>query len=139
MQVPGSDNAGPGRDILGLELMSEGIETLWEPKKANGIMFGSSFILSEIFISEWTLSFSKKFRYIFLITLPLLLDHRPALFQIFAAPVTFISDFIIIMGKSKLFVKLNLSDKLGSSSLNQFQMRTKEASRNQNLTGIFCD
>ena len=56
MQVPGSDNAGPGRDILGLELMSEGIETLLEPKKANGIMFGSSFILSEIFISEWTLS-----------------------------------------------------------------------------------
>ena len=56
MQVPGSDNAGPGRDILGLELMSEGIETLLEKKKANGIMFGSSFILSEIFISEWTLS-----------------------------------------------------------------------------------
>ena len=56
MQVPGSDNAGPGRDILGLELMSEGIETLLEPKKANGIMFGSSFILSEIFVSEWTLS-----------------------------------------------------------------------------------
>ena len=55
MQVPGSDNAGPGRDILGLELMSEGIETLLEPKKANGIMLGSSFILSEIFISEWTL------------------------------------------------------------------------------------
>ena len=49
MQVPGRDNAGPGRDILGLELMSE-------KKKANGIMFGSSFILSEIFISEWTLS-----------------------------------------------------------------------------------
>ena len=58
MQVPGSDNAGPGRDILGLELMSEGIETLLEPKKANGIMFGSNFILSEIFISEWTLSLS---------------------------------------------------------------------------------
>ena len=58
MQVPGSDNAGPGRDILGLELMSEGIETLLEKKKANGIMFGSSFILSEIFISEWTLSLS---------------------------------------------------------------------------------
>ena len=56
MQVPGSDNAGPGRDILGLELMSEGIETLLEPKKANGIMFGCNFILSEIFISKWTLS-----------------------------------------------------------------------------------
>ena len=49
MQVPGSD-------ILGLELMSEGIETLLKKKKANGIMFGSNFILSEIFISEWTLS-----------------------------------------------------------------------------------
>ena len=36
--------------------MSEGIETLLEKKKANGIMFGSNFILSEIFISEWTLS-----------------------------------------------------------------------------------
>ena len=56
MQVPGSDNAGPGSDILGLELMSEGIETLLEKKKANGIMFGSNFILSEILISEWTLS-----------------------------------------------------------------------------------
>ena len=56
MQVPGSDNAGPGRDILGLELMSEGIETLLKKKKANGIIFGSYFILSDIFISEWTLS-----------------------------------------------------------------------------------
>ena len=56
MQVPGSDNAGPGSDIFGPELMSEGIETLLEKKKANGIMLGSSFILSEIFISEWTLS-----------------------------------------------------------------------------------
>ena len=28
MQVPGSGNAGPGSDILGLKLMSEGIETL---------------------------------------------------------------------------------------------------------------
>ena len=54
MQVPGSDNAGPGSDILGLELMSEGIETLLEKKEANGIMFGSDLILSEIFISEWT-------------------------------------------------------------------------------------
>ena len=56
MQVPGSDNAGPGSDFLGLELMSEVIETLLEKKQANGIMFGSNFILSEIFISEWTLS-----------------------------------------------------------------------------------
>ena len=38
MQVPGSENAGPGSDILGPELMSEGIETLLEKKKANGIM-----------------------------------------------------------------------------------------------------
>ena len=58
MQVPGSDNAGPGRDILGLELMSEGIETLLEKKKANGIILMSNFNLSEIFISEWTLSLS---------------------------------------------------------------------------------
>ena len=56
MQVPGSDNAGPGSDILGLELMSEGIETILEKKKANGIIFGSNFILSEIFISGWALS-----------------------------------------------------------------------------------
>ena len=56
MQVPLSDNAGPGGDILGLELMSEEIETLLQKKKANGIIFGSNFILSEIFISEWTLS-----------------------------------------------------------------------------------
>ena len=59
MQVPGSDNAGAGSDILELEWMSEGIEILLEKKKANGIMFGSSFILSEIFISEWTLSLSR--------------------------------------------------------------------------------
>ena len=52
MQVPGNDNAVPGSDILGLELMLEGIETLLEKKKANGIMFESYFILSEIFISE---------------------------------------------------------------------------------------
>ena len=47
MQVPGNDNAVPGSDILGLELMSVGIETLLEKKKANGIMFVSNFILSE--------------------------------------------------------------------------------------------
>ena len=45
MQVPGSDNAGSGSNILGLELMLEGIETLLEKNKANGIMFGSIFIL----------------------------------------------------------------------------------------------
>ena len=40
MQVPGSDNAGPGSDILGLELMSEGIETLLERKKSKGHNIG---------------------------------------------------------------------------------------------------
>ena len=38
MQVPGRDNAGPGSGILGLELMSEGIETLLEKKKASGMV-----------------------------------------------------------------------------------------------------
>ena len=56
MQVPGSDNAGPGSDILWLELMSEGKETLIEKKKANGTILGSNFVLSKIFVSEWTLS-----------------------------------------------------------------------------------
>ena len=42
----------PGSGILGLDLMLDGIETFLEKKKANGIMFGSNFILSEIFISE---------------------------------------------------------------------------------------
>ena len=56
MQVPGSDNADPGSDILWPELMSEGKETLLEKKKANGIILGCNLILSEIFISEWTLS-----------------------------------------------------------------------------------
>ena len=44
MHVPGSYNAGPGSDILGLELMSEGKETLLEKKKANGIMLRYNFI-----------------------------------------------------------------------------------------------
>ena len=39
-----------------MELMLEGMETLLEKKKANGKMFGSNLIWSEIFISEWTLS-----------------------------------------------------------------------------------
>ena len=57
MQVPGSENAGPESDILGPELMSEGIETLLLKKnKANGIMLEANFILLEIFISQWTLS-----------------------------------------------------------------------------------
>ena len=56
MQVPGSDNAGPGRDILGPELMSEGIETFLEKKKANGIMLGSNYILSKNLTSKCTLS-----------------------------------------------------------------------------------
>ena len=45
MQVPGSDNAGPGSDILGLELMLEVKETLLKKKKANCIMLRSNFIL----------------------------------------------------------------------------------------------
>ena len=57
MQVPGSDNAGPGSDILWPELMSEGKETLLEKKKANDTKMGSNFILSIIFVSECTLSF----------------------------------------------------------------------------------
>ena len=49
MQVPGSDNAGPGSDSLGLELRSEGKETFLDKKKASGIMLGCKLILSEIF------------------------------------------------------------------------------------------
>ena len=56
MQVPGSDNAGPGSDILGPEFMSEGKETLLEKMKANVTIFKLKFILSQIFIFEWTLS-----------------------------------------------------------------------------------
>ena len=37
MQVPGSDNAGPGSDILGPELMSEGKETLLEKMTATAV------------------------------------------------------------------------------------------------------
>ena len=56
MWVPGSDNTGPGCDILWLELMSEGKETLLEKKKTNNTMLGSNFILCMILVSEWTLS-----------------------------------------------------------------------------------
>ena len=56
MQVTGRDNAGPGSDILGPELMSEGKETVLEKMKANGTIFELNFILSQIFIFEWTLS-----------------------------------------------------------------------------------
>ena len=56
MQVPGGDNAGPGHDILRPEWMLE--ETLLEKTKANGKIFELNFILSQIFISEWTLSLS---------------------------------------------------------------------------------
>ena len=42
--------------IMKTKLVQEGIEICLEKKKANGIMFGCNFILSEIFISEWTLS-----------------------------------------------------------------------------------
>ena len=59
MQVPGGDNAGPGSDILWPELMSGGKETLLKKMEANGTMFECSFIFSENFISEWTLSLSK--------------------------------------------------------------------------------
>ena len=58
MQVPGGDNAGPGSDILWPELMSGGKETLLKKMEANGTMFECSFIFSENFISEWTLSLS---------------------------------------------------------------------------------
>ena len=46
----------PGGDILWLELMSGGKETLLKKMEANGTMFECSFIFSENFISEWTLS-----------------------------------------------------------------------------------
>ena len=36
--------------------MSEGKETLLENMKTNGTLFEFNFILSEIFVSEWTLS-----------------------------------------------------------------------------------
>ena len=51
MQVPGGDNAGPGSDILWLELMLEGKEPLLGKKKVNGTMLGSNFTLSIIFVS----------------------------------------------------------------------------------------
>ena len=56
MQVPGSDNADPGSDILWPELMPDGKETLLEKKKVNGTMLRYNFILSIIFVSECTLS-----------------------------------------------------------------------------------
>jgi len=56
MQALGSDNAGPGSNILWPELMSAGKEMLLEQKKINGTMLGSNFILSIIFVSECTLS-----------------------------------------------------------------------------------
>ena len=61
MQVPGSDNAGPGSDILWPELMSEGKKTLLEKKKANGTILWSNFILSMIIVSECTLYFKGHF------------------------------------------------------------------------------
>ena len=59
MQVPGSDNAGPGSDILWPELMSKGKETLLKKKKGNSTRLGSNFILSIIFVSECTLSLTE--------------------------------------------------------------------------------
>ena len=56
MQVPGSDNTGPGSEILWPKLMSEEKETLLDKKKVNDTMWGSNFILSEMFISECILS-----------------------------------------------------------------------------------
>ena len=44
MQVPGSENTGPGSEILGPKLMLERKETLLKKKKSNGIMLGSNFI-----------------------------------------------------------------------------------------------
>ena len=58
MQVPESDKSGPGSDILWPELMSEGKEALLEKKKANVTILRSNFILSILFVSEWTLSLS---------------------------------------------------------------------------------
>ena len=45
IQFHGSDNAGPQSEILGPEMMSEGIETLLEKTKANCIMLACNFIL----------------------------------------------------------------------------------------------
>ena len=56
MQVPGSDNAGTGSDILWSKFILEGKETLLVKKKANGTILGSTFILSKIFVSECTLT-----------------------------------------------------------------------------------
>ena len=50
MQVPGSDNAGPGSDIFWLLLRSEGRETFLEKMKAKGTIFELNFIWSQIFI-----------------------------------------------------------------------------------------
>ena len=61
MQVPGGDNAGPVSGILWTKLMSEEKETLLEKMKANGTIFELNFILSQIFISEWTLFLSLYF------------------------------------------------------------------------------
>ena len=58
MQIPGSDNAGHGSYILGLELMSGGKETLLEKIKANSTIFDLNLILSQILISEGALSLS---------------------------------------------------------------------------------
>ena len=57
MQVPGGDNAeGLLSDFFWPELMSEEKERLLEKMKAKGTIFELNLILSEIFISEWTLS-----------------------------------------------------------------------------------
>ena len=90
IQVRGGENAGlrrwlcrsaevimqvPGDDILWPELMSEWKWTLYEKMKANGTMFRYNSIMSEIFISEWTLSLtwllSKPIEIVFVLLLPL--------------------------------------------------------------------
>ena len=58
-KIRGSNNAGPGSNILWPELiLSEGKETLLEKKKANDSKLGYNFLLLEIFISEGTLYLS---------------------------------------------------------------------------------
>ena len=56
MHAHTGDNAGPRTDILQPELMLEEKETLLEKMKANGTISELNFILSQKFISRWTLS-----------------------------------------------------------------------------------
>ena len=56
MQVPEGDNAGPRRNTLRTEFMSQEKDTLLEKMKANNTIFEPYFSFSQIFIYEWTLS-----------------------------------------------------------------------------------